>query len=220
MATENLCESLGIYRGMPLELDIGEEDARYLAQIADFGENEVCVSAGVGGSLPMVEEQKPISLRGKTSSSDSFALTGVVVEIGAAFLRIGRLRIHSEANRRDAYRQTMRGEATVMFLRGQHSERHIRNMPCQILDISVGGVRIRSKSDYQVNDELQLMNFRIASQELYTFKCSVQWKKEGVTGNTYGCQFYGLTAKMEDDLYREIRLAEAQEIRRRRQLEA
>ena len=218
MATENLCESLGIYRGMPLELDIGDGE-RNLAQIADFGENEVWISAGGGKNLPEVEVQKSVALRGKTTGSDIFALSGIVVEIGATFLRIGRLRIHNEANRRDAYRQTMRGEATVMFLRGQHSERHIRNMPCQIMDISVGGVRIRSKSDYQVNDELQLMNFRIASQELYTFKCSVQWKKEGITGNTYGCQFYGLTSKMEDDLYREIRLAEAQEIRRRRQLE-
>lgn len=218
MATENLCESLGIYRGMPLELDIGDGE-RNLAQIADFGENEIWISAGVGGTLPAVEEQKPVAVRGRTTGSDVFALSGVIVEIGATFLRVGRLRIHNEANRRDSYRQTMRGEATVMFLRGKNSHNHIRNMPCQILDISVGGVRIRSKSDYQVNDELQLMNFRIASQELYTFKCSVQWKKEGITGNTYGCQFYGLTSKMEDDLYREIRLAEAQEIRRRRQLE-
>ena len=218
MATENLCESLGIYRGMPLELDIGDGE-RYLAQIADFGENEVWISAGTGDNLPAAEEQKSIAIKGRTTGSDVFALSGVVVEIGATFLRVGRLRIHNEANRRDSYRQTMRGEATVMFLRGKNSYNHIRNMPCQIIDISVGGVRIRSKSNYEVNDELQLMNFRIASQELYTFKCSVQWKKEGITGNTYGCQFYGLTSKMEDDLYREIRQAEAQEIRRRRQLE-
>lgn len=218
MATENLCESLGVYRGMPLVLDIGDGE-RNLAQIADFGENEVWISAGASGSLPQAEEQKPIALRGKSTSSDFFSLSGIVVEIGATFLRVGRLRIHNEANRRDSYRQVIRSEATVMFLRGQHSEKHIRNMPCQIMDISVGGVRIRSKSDYEVNDELQLMNFRIASQELYTFKCSVQWKKEGITGNTYGCQFYGLTSKMEDELYREIRLAEAEEIRRRRQLE-
>ena len=218
MATENLCESLGIYRGMPLELDIGDGE-RHLAQVADFGENEIWVSAGTGGVLPAAEEQTAVAVKGRSTGSDVFALSGVVVEIGATFLRVGRLRIHNDANRRDSYRQTMRGEATVMFLRGQHSERHIRNVPCQIMDISVGGVRIRSKSDYQVNDELQLMNFRIASSELYTFKCSVQWKKEGITGNTYGCQFYGLTSKMEDDLYREIRLAEAQEIRRRRQLE-
>ena len=218
MATENLCESLGIYRGMPLELDIGDGE-RNLAQIADFGENEVWISAGGGKNLPEVEVQKSVALRGKTTGSDIFALSGIVVEIGATFLRIGRLRIHNDANRRDAFRQTIRSEATVVYMRGKHMEKHIRNTTCQVMDVSVGGVRIRTKAEYDVNDELELRDFHIASPENYTLKCSVQWKKEGITGNTYGCQFFGLTSRMENALYREIRLAEAQEIRKKREWE-
>ena len=218
MATENLCESLGIYRGMPMELDIGDGE-RHLVQVADFGENEVWISAGTGGNLPKPEEQKPIALRGKSVSSDFFSLSGIVAEIGATFLRIGRLRIHNEANRRDSYRQAIRSEATVVYMRGRHMEKHIRNTTCQVMDVSVGGVRIRTKAEYDVNDELELRDFRIASPENYILKCSVQWKKEGITGNIYGCQFFGLTSRMENALYREIRLAEAQEIRKKREWE-
>ena len=216
MATENLCESLGIYRGMPLELHIGD-DERCFAQVADFGENEIWVSAGAGGTLPLVEAQAPIDIKGKTATSDFFALSGFVNEVGATFLHIGRLRIHNDANRRDNFRQPIRGEATVAYMRGKHMAKHIRNTVGQIMDISVGGVRLRTKAEYDVNDELELRDFRIASSERYTIKCSVQWKKEGITANTYGCQFYGLTSRMENALYREIRQAEAQEIRKRRE---
>ncbi len=218
--SENFCENLGVYRGMPVEVAIGEDDKRILGTVIDFEENEVCVGPVSGGEgFPEVEPHESVGLRGRTSDSDFFALAGVVYGGGRAFLRIGRLRIHNEAERRNAYRQNIRRDATIKFLSGANSKTTRREVDCQVMDISVGGARIRCTTDYQVDDEVQLSNFRIASDERYAFKCSIQWKKEGIIGNIYGCQFYGLTTRMEDQLQREILQAQREEIRRRRDME-
>lgn len=222
MPAEHILESLGVYRGMPLELTLGgqDADARYVAKVMDMEEDEISVHFEAEEQKPEIKLRSTVNLRGVSAGANVFVLTGTVYEVMSdSVLRVGQLRMQANANRRDSFRQKIHSTADVTFIRGSNASKHIRPPKCQVMDVSVGGVRIRTKSDFQVDDEILLSDFRISSPERYNLKCSIQWKKEGITGNTYGCQFYGLTTRMEDQLHREVMLAEVDEIRRRRENE-
>ena len=118
----------------------------------------------------------------------------------------------SGPERRENFRQMVRG-------RGILTDREGRKQPCNLVDISISGVKFYSQGRYIEGAVLELSGFRLRQEgELYTLLCLVRRVERIDAGKgwySYGCSFYDLRPGQEDQLCRDIFNLQARSINRK-----
>lgn len=164
--------------------------------------------------LPMALTDKPVKL-GFFRERDKLVLRGKVCGSTMKMWKVDRLENAFTQEQRSFFRQS-----TGVNLSAQCGRPDQPACPCQVLDISAGGMLISSSEEFKEGERLTIANVPLSPGEPpFNFDCLIRrasvWKKDVFR---YGCQFESLTPKDQDRLLRAIFALQREEIRRRRGL--
>ena len=116
--------------------------------------------------------------------------------------------IHKDEGRQN-FRHGMNLEAYVE-LEGSNDEKQL----CTIIDISVSGIGIKSKTKYNVGDTLDFNNLQLREfGPRFDLKCKIlREREEEDEVYFYGCKFYEMMEYDEEILCQDILIMQAEEI--------
>lgn len=164
-------------------------------------------------SLPMALVDKPLKL-GFFRERDKLVLRGKLCGSTMKMWKVDRLENAFTQEQRTFFRQSISVELAAQCRRPTDPG----TFPCQVLDISAGGMLISGKEEFKEGERLCISDVPLAANEpSFTFDCQIRratrWKKDIFR---YGCQFESLSPKDQDRLLRAIFAIQREEIRKRR----
>lgn len=205
-------------QGAAVEVTTPENRLLFVGKIEAVQEGAVCVRDINDDTLPMVLINKDLKLRFFTDEG-SVVLQGKVCGSTMRMWKVDRLRSAFTKENRAFFRQSISVE--IMAQCGKYTARGEAPkvlFPCQVLDISAGGMLLSCKELYSEGDWLLVTDIPLlADAPAFSFKCVIrrsgEWRK-GVT--RYGCQFMALSARDQDRLLQAIFAIQREEIRKRK----
>lgn len=205
-------------RGAAVEVMTPENRLLFVGKIEAAQEGAVCIRDTNDDTLPMVLVNKDLKLRFFTDQG-SVVLQGKVCGSTMRMWKVDRLRSAFTQEHRAFFRQSISVEIVAQC--GKRTARGGRPnalFPCQVLDISAGGMLLSCREIYAEGDLLLVEDAPLlANAPAFSFNCLVrrsgEWKKGVVR---YGCQFLALTARDQDRLLQAIFTIQRQEIRKRK----
>ncbi len=209
---------LGLRPGMVVEVMTPENRLLFVGRVEAVQNGAVSIREAKDDELPMVLCNKELKLR-FYREQDSVVLHGKVCGSTMRMWKVDRLKSAFTKEQRAFFRQSISLDITARCARRSHRNGQPRaSFPCQVLDVSAGGLLISSQEVYLVGDRLVVSDATlIAGERPFTFDCHVrragEWKKGVVR---YGCQFETLAPKEQDRLLRAIFTLQREEIRKRK----
>ena len=205
-------------QGAAVEVMTPENRLLFVGKIEALQEGAVCIRDTNDDTLPMVLVNKDLKLRFFTDRG-SVVLQGKVCGSTMRMWKVDRLRSVFTQEHRAFFRQSISVE--IMAQCGKRTARGGRPnalFPCQVLDISAGGMLLSCKEIYAEGDLLLVADVPLLEgAPVFSFNCLVrrsgEWKKGVVR---YGCQFVALTARDQDRLLQAIFAIQRAEIRKRK----
>lgn len=205
-------------RGAAVEVMTPENRLLFVGKIEAAQEGAVCIRDANDDMLPMVLVNKDLKLRFFTDQG-SIVLQGKVCGSTMRMWKVDRLRSAFTQEHRAFFRQSISVEIVAQC--GKRTARGGRPnalFPCQVLDISAGGMLLSCREIYAEGDLLLVEDAPLlANAPAFSFNCLVrrsgEWKKGVVR---YGCQFVALTARDQDRLLQAIFAIQREEIRKRK----
>ncbi len=97
-----------------------------------------------------------------------------------------------------------------------------RAAPCQILDISAGGMLLTSQEEYQEGNRLSITGvYLVDPEDPFAFRCLVRRVGDAEEDGSirYGCQFESIAPREQDRLLSAIFTLQREEIRRQKERE-
>lgn len=206
-------------RGAAVEVMTPENRLLFVGKIETVQDGAVWIRDTNDDILPMVLINKEIKMRFFTDRG-SVVLQGKLCGSTMRMWKVDRLRSVFTHEHRAFFRQSISVE--IMARCGKYlakGEPPNVLFPCQVLDISAGGMLLSCKEIFAEGDRLLVADIPLlAKAPVFNFNCLVRrsgvWDK-GVT--RYGCQFMALTAKDQDRLLQAIFAIQREEIRRRKE---
>lgn len=141
------------------------------------------------------------------------------------FWRIEKLRKPYASEQRIYFRQQVRLEGQLILRqtsllddKGKPVGSVGKLLPCEILDISAGGLLLQSKERYAEGDRLEVKELRVLPNEApFTFICRVRRVRQSESQVIqYGCEFQDMSGKEQDRLFRAIFVVQREMIRERK----
>lgn len=208
----------GARQGAAVEVMTPENRLLFVGKIDTIQSGAVCVRDTNDDMLPMVLINKELKLRFFTEQG-SVVLHGKVCGSTMRMWKVDRLQSAFTKEHRAFFRQSI--SVAVAAQCGKRTTRGGRPnvmFPCQVLDISAGGMLLSCGEVYAEGNYLLVTDVGLLADEPpFSFNCVVrrsgEWKK-GVT--RYGCQFVALSPKDQDSLLRAIFTIQREEIRKRK----
>ena len=205
-------------QGAAVEVMTPENRLLFVGKIEAVQEGAVCIRDINDETLPMVLINKDLKLRFFTDGG-SVVLQGKVCGSTMRMWKVDRLRSAFTRENRAFFRQSISVE--IMAQCGKYTARGETPwvlFPCQVLDISAGGMLLSCRELYSEGDHLLVRDAPLlADAPPFSFRCVIrrggEWKK-GVT--RYGCQFVALSARDQDRLLQAIFAIQREEIRKRK----
>ena len=211
-------KTIELWPGMIAEVMTPENRLIYVGKVEKIQNGGVCIRESTDDTLPMVLVNKPVKVR-FYQEDGNIVLQGKVCGSTAKMWKIDRLETTFAKEKRGFFRQSISVEIEAKCGK-RTSKGGLPNtyFPCQVLDISAGGLLFSCGEVFADGDRLVVAEIPlVANAPTFTFSCQVRrgsvWKK-GVT--RYGCQFESLSAKDQDRLLQAIFTIQREEIRRRR----
>ena len=211
-ASENPASNLIIFSGMQVEVLNTEGGLLFTARlsISDNGNAKLWQSSE--GFVPPFEPPLPVKLRGYFDQDKK----AVHLEANASRAQdslwyLDELRLISEENDRAFFREntTLGGEVRLVGWVGAESK------PCDVVNLSAGGVCIRSTEEYDKDAKLLLTTTLHEGAEPVTLLCEVRRVTPKNNGQTeYGCRFVNLDGFREDQIVETIMELQRQKLRR------
>ena len=209
----------GARQGAAVEVMTPENRLLFVGKIEAIQENALRIRDANDDILPMVMVNREVKLRFFTDEGN-VVLYGKVFGSTMRMWKVDQLRTAFTKENRAFFRQSVSmeilaqcgkrpskgGEPSVLF-------------PCQVLDISAGGILISCKEPFSEGDRLLVTDVPLLAKEpTFQFDCVVRrggaWSK-GVAH--YGCQFISISAREQERLLRAIFTIQRQEIQKRRE---
>ena len=208
----------GLATGMVTEVMTLENRLIYVGKVSKVGGSAVYIREINDDELPMVLVNKELKIR-FYREEDNVVLRGKVCGSTMRMWKVDRLQSAFTKEHRAFFRQSI--SVAVAAQCGKRTTRGGRPnvmFPCQVLDISAGGMLLSCGEVYAEGNYLLVTDVGLLADEPpFSFNCVVrrsgEWKK-GVT--RYGCQFVALSAKDQDSLLRAIFTIQREEIRKRK----
>ncbi len=208
----------GARQGAAVEVTTPENRLLFVGKIEAIQGEAVRIREVNDDTLPMVLVNRDLKLRFFTERG-SVVLHGKVCGSTMRMWKVDRLRSAFTKEHRAFFRQSISVE--IMAQCGRRPSRGGRPsvmFPCQVLDISAGGMLLSCREIYAEGDYLLVADAPlIADAPAFQFNCLVRrsgaWKN-GV--NRYGCQFVSLSPREQDRLLQAIFTIQREEIRKLR----
>ena len=204
--------------GMVAEVMSPDNRLIYVGKVDKIQSSGVCIREATDDTLPMVLVNKPVKVR-FYRDEDNIVLHGKVCGSTMKMWKIDRLETTFSREKRGFFRQSISVDIEARCGKRNSKGGHPNVFfPCQVLDISAGGILISCSEVFIEGDRLMITQVPlVAGAPEFTFDCQVrragEWKR-GVS--RYGCQFTSLTPKDQDRLLQAIFTIQREEIRRRR----
>lgn len=210
-------DELDIRPGMTVEVLTLDNRLTFVGRVDRFSStnNSIVIRESRGGELPPVVYNKEIKLR-FFQGQDTFVVHGSICGSSRTIWKLDRLESRSAKEQRAFFRQRIAPNAKAVCTKLYGPERQPGQAdPCQVLDISAGGLLMSSSKEYQVNDRLEISALKLAGPEdEFVFKCQVRRAGRREMGTIrYGCQFEVLSPKEQDRLLQAIFVVQRREIR-------
>ena len=202
--------------GAMCEVLTRENHLLFVGTIREYDEagNRICAELHKGEHTPQgVLYHSLVKVRFWGKSSQVMIAYGKVERNAADHWWIELERVVSSPERRENFRQMVRGRGIV-------TDREGEQLPCDLVDISISGVKFYSQGQYTEGDLLELSGFRLRPEgPVYTLLCLVRrvdQVDERKNQYAYGCSFCDLPARQENQLCQDIFNLQARSINRRR----
>lgn len=217
---ERTRKTLDIQVGNMVEVLTEDNRLELLARVVNYTGDIISIQDAQGRELPSVLYNRDVKLR-ISQNGVSGIILGKICGSTKNFWKIDRLQKTTVAEKREYFRQAARLKARVKCLkRSAQAPRLSRGVDftsCSVLDISAGGILIRSSEPFQPGDYLLISDLRIGEEQPFRLTCYVQ-RVENKLGRDaqFGCQFEPLDQREEDRLLRAIFSIQRQEIQKSR----
>lgn len=208
-------DELDIRPGMTVEVLTLDNRLTFVGRVDRFNGRSIVIRESRGGELPPVVYNKEIKLR-FFQGQDSLVLHGKICGSSRAIWKLDRLEGRSAKEQRTFFRQRISRDIKAVCTRLDGPEgREGETLPCQILDVSAGGLLMSSHTQYEMGDQLRIDDLRLAPEmDTFTFNCRVRRVGKREMGRIrYGCQFDTLPPREQDRLLRAIFIVQREEIR-------
>ena len=228
--TKNELETLRSFSGMRVEVLGGQQvlffvaalfvsstgisELRQMSQLspgfeyilANWAETVRRTAAGKSGKVDPDRTPIPVHLRGYDEEQNkAIHLSGGIYRLEGSAWRVEQLRHERSENDRAFYRQRTDSRGTAVMLGRVGQAGASVAYPCDIVNISAGGVCIRTRIKYPLGALLQLRFELIPGQPIPPLRCQVLRVTPGqYTGFEYGCKFIDLSNSLEDTLAQAI----------------
>lgn len=169
-----------------------------------------------GDKLPRILYGTKVKVRGFQKNSQTFALFGIVTQNTSEFWHVEKLEYLQNQESRNFFRQSIELEGEILTGTGGLDSPHI---PCKILDVSAGGVRILTKEVYQEGGRFVLRIGFLPEEEPFIFTCQIQRVTEREHNWwEYGCQFLSLPEKEQERILRVVFALQRQVLQHQREV--
>lgn len=211
----------GARQGAAVEVMTPENRLLFVGRVDTVQEGAVCIREANDDRLPMVLVNKDLKLRFFTEQG-GVVLHGKVCGSTMRMWKVDRLRSAYTKEHRAFFRQSV--SVDIMAQCGKRTARGGRPnvlFPCQVLDISAGGMLLACKEIYAEGDYLLVTDIPLLGEEapMFSFNCVVRRSGEWKNGVVrYGCQFVALSPRAQDRLLQAIFAIQRKEIRKRKAL--
>ncbi len=204
--------------GMMAEVMTPENRLIYVGKVEKIQSGGVYIREANEDTLPMVLVNKPLKIRFYREQGN-IVLKGKVCGSTMRMWKVDRLESTFTQEQRAYFRQSI--SVNIEARCGKRAGRGARPgvlSPCQVLDISAGGMLINCAEIFFEGESIQVTNVSlVAGTPDFSFNCQVrragEWKK-GV--NRYGCQFEALSPRDQDRLLQAIFTIQREEIKKRK----
>jgi len=191
----------------------------YVGRIERIRDGGIYIREANDDTLPMALVNKPVKVR-FYRDTDNVVLHGKVCGSTMKMWKIDQLVSTFAREKRAFFRQNISVDiearcGKVPPRKGGPPE---ASFPCQVLDISAGGMLISCPEAFNEGDHLMIFNVPLVpGAPAFTFLCQIrragEWKKGVIR---YGCQFESLAPKDQDRLLQAIFTIQREEIRKRK----
>lgn len=206
---------LGLRPGMTVEVLAVDGRRAFMGKVESCRGGAVVIRDSRGDDLPPVTYNAEVHLRFFHGEGNT-ELKGKVCGSTGQFWKLDRLEGSFTKEQRAFFRQRIRTDTRARCCRlSGVGVQGTTPIPCQVLDVSAGGILISCTGIYEVGDRLSVDNVRLTQRgEPFSFSCLVRRVGErSVGGIRYGCQFRTLSAKEQDRLLQAIFIVQREEIR-------
>lgn len=205
--------------GTMVEILTPDNRLELLTRVVSYTGDMITVQDAQGGELPPVVYNRDMKLR-IMQNGVSCIILGKICGSTKTFWKIDRLQKTAVSEKREYFRQVVRTGAKVQCLkRSALAPRLIRGAdptPCSVLDLSAGGILIRSGEHFQLGDRLLITDVKVGAEKPFRFTCFVQRVQNELRGATFGCQFEPMEQREEDRLLKALFTVQRQEIHKSR----
>lgn len=214
-------EQLGLYPDMKVEVLTSDNKLLFMGKVEEFENGVLQIRDGKDQALPPMAYNCQIKLR-CFQGSKVLVAQGIICGSSERRWKVDQLEIMSGEDRRAFFRQRIDAVAQMMPINETFDQKDGlkkgKQVPCQIVDVSMGGILISSKERFQEGDWLFVSGICIATEEKdFSFICRIQRYLEVGDEILYGCQFKELDTREQERLLRAIFIAQRKELHTQRE---
>lgn len=192
----------------------------FVGRAAEYKRGMVTIREASDQEVPPVFYNTEVKLR-YFYKGESLVLHGQICGSSPYFWRVDRLKPQFSAQQRSAFRQRIRLKTWAAPAEGTPGEGEEptlgKRSPCELQDISVGGLLMKSRERFEVDQILVMPEVRvIPEEEPFHLVCRVCRVTENRLDYTYGCQFQGLSEWEQDRLLRDIFAVQREELQEKK----
>lgn len=205
--------------GTIVEILAPDNRLEILSRVVNYTGDMITIQDAQGGDLPPVVYNRDVKLR-IIQNGVSCIILGKICGSTRSFWKVDRLQKTAVSEKREYFRQVVRTNAKVQCLKrsalAPRLSRGVNPSPCSVLDLSAGGILIRSSEHFQLGDRLLITDVKLGSEKPFRFTCFVQRVQNEFRGATFGCQFEPMEQREEDRLLKALFAVQRQEIHKSR----
>lgn len=203
-----------LYPGMTVEVLTLDNNLTFVGKVERFNGEVLTIRDSKGLELPPVLFNKKVKLR-CFQGADTLVIHGKICGSNRRIWKLDRLQNMFSSGKRAFFRQRVSLPAQAICLRLSDDP-----TPGRILDVSAGGLLLRSRAAYRKDDLLLISDLRIVKEEdPFSFVCRVQRVSEAERKEfMYGCQFEDLSPKEQDRLLRTIFIVQRKDLQHKQDL--
>ncbi len=180
-----------VYHGMHLTVEDAGSSLCFFGTLTSINSAGLIVTpAAEGEELPCLPTGEQVFLRGYRKNTSSMELTAVVNGSDPEALRLGDVALVGHQENRHVFRLPLHVDGELLLLDDETAVPE----PCIVLNISVGGAAVLTKSWYGTRSRLRLKTRLTEGTPVQEFTATVLRSSARTGGRTeYGLQFDPLT---------------------------
>lgn len=204
----NETTEIEIYSGMRVEVTTDNGNLLFVAKLLGLRDNKAELHQYSELEIPEQEEPLHVQIRGYNDHNQKAVYMAGIITPGAKNIwQVEELTVSRTGNDRAFFRLNTDLNATATMFSGLE----IGEKPCKMLDISVGGARIRSECRYHEGDQFLLKVQLMEDVPESAMYCQVLRIIEKDNQKfEYGCKFLELTEKDQEKILQNIFAAQLQ----------